>query len=674
MAKAKIQKSNFTAGELSDELFTRTDIAQYANGARELFNVLPVVEGGVKVRPGTVNLYTMSFEDYPLRIVPFDLGKSPRFIVIFCINRIKVLDTDTAEIVFDQLGTGYASGDMLSIAQQGLSMWVAYSSGSLPIRWLRASEDFTAWDFDDFPVDTPPFAELNPTPEVDIKPTGKDAGTNIFLDSYVETPAGYDPLVDPPLVYPDVWVAGDVGKYVSINGGLVKITSFVDSKRVQGRVLQALTATVAAIAGSWALKESVWTDAEGYPTCITHFKQRLVAAATPKRPNHIWFSRIGDERNFQLTTLDADAFEVVPSSSRPNKVVHLGALRDGVVALTTTNEFFVSGGGNPLTPTTVTAVEQTSYGADEYVSPIRISNELLFTQRGGMRLRAMSYRYEVDGLIAEDLSALAAHIPKQHGGIKSACYQQEPDQIVWCVLNDGSVASCTLNRDQQVIAWAQHDFGFNTSVYDMCVMSDDTAYMLVYRGNNVIGAQVMVERLDYNVLLDGALQLNVSDDAVSIPSPSLSYFAQDATVAGCTYGNRSVLVTESSPTAVALESGIVPDGQSVYVGMKYPCRVRPLPPELSGAPLTSLTSKVRLHSITLALKNTAGIKVGGELVPLKSIEPLAFANSPVQLFSGYTKVEQRGWGDLHELDVTIGRDDPYPMRILSLIYEMSAND
>lgn len=671
MAKAKIQKSNFTAGELSDELFTRTDIAQYANGARQLFNVLPVVEGGVKARPGTVNLYTMSFEDYPLRIVPFDLGKSPRFLVIFCINKLRVINASTGAMVFESLGTGYQASDLLSIAQQGLSMWIACSSGTLPIRWLRASDDFVTWDFDDFPVDTPPFAELGATPEVDIKPTGKEVGINVFLESYVEPPPGYDPGVDPPLTYPDVWVAGDVGKYVAINGGLVKITSFVDAKKVQGRVLYALTADVAAIAGSWVLKESVWTDDEGYPTCITHFKQRLVAAATPKRPNHIWFSRIGDERNFQLTTLDADAFEVVPSSSRPNRVVHLGALRDGVVALTTTNEFFISGSGNPLTPTTVTAVEQTSYGADEYVSPIRISNELLFTQRGGMRLRAMSYRYEVDGLIAEDLSALAAHIPQNNGGIKNICYQQEPDQIVWCVMNNGSLASCTLNRDQQVIAWARHDFEGSAQVYDMCVTSDDTAYLLIARGDVVIGAQVFVERLDYNVLLDGALLRTVNSNAVTIPS--LSYFKQ-ADKIGCTYGYRSIGVTASSEVAATLESGVVANAESVYIGMKYPCRVRPLPPELSGAPLTSLTSKVRLHNITLALKNTAGIKVGGEIVPLRGVEPFAFANSPVQLFSGYTKVEQRGWDDLHDLDVVVGRDDPHPMRILSLIYEMSAND
>lgn len=670
MAKAKIQKSNFTAGELSDELFTRTDIVQYANGARELLNVLPVVEGGVKVRPGTVNLHTMALDE-PLRIVPFDLGKSPYFLVIFLVDKLRVINASTGVTVFESLDTGYQADDLLSIAQQGLSMWVACSSGSIPIRWLRASDDFAAWSFEVFPVDTPPFAELNVTPEVDIKPTGKELGTNISLESYVEPPVGYDPEVDPPLVYADVWTSGDVGKYVSINGGLVKITDFVDTKKVQGRVLQALTAVVPAIAGSWILKESVWTSEQGYPTCITHFKQRLVAAATPLRPNHIWFSRIGDERNFQLTTLDADAFEVVPSSSRPNKVVHLASLRDGVVALTTTNEFFISGGGNPLTPTTVTAVEQTSYGADAQVSPIRISNELLFTQRGGMRLRAMSYRYEVDGLVAEDLSALAAHIPQLNGGIKSICYQQEPDQIVWCVMNNGSLASCTLNRDQQVIAWAKHSFEGSARAVDMCVTSDDTAYLLIVRGNPSIGVQVFVERLDYNVLLDGAVLLPVTSDAVTIPS--LSYFKQ-ADKVGCTYGNRSIGVTASSDLAATLEAGVVPDSQSVFIGMKYPCRVRPLPPELSGAPLTSLTSKVRLHSITLALKNTAGINVGGELVPLKKVDLFAFANSPVQLFSGYTKVEQRGWDDLHELDVTIGRDDPYPLRILSLVYEMSAND
>jgi hypothetical protein len=30
---------------------------------------------------------------------------------------------------------------------------------------------------------------------------------------------------------------------------------------------------------------------------------------------------------------------------------------------------------------------------------------------------------------------------------------------VWCVLGDGKVASITFNRDQEILAWAQHDFG-----------------------------------------------------------------------------------------------------------------------------------------------------------------------------------------------------------------------
>jgi hypothetical protein len=61
---------------------------------------------------------------------------------------------------------------------------------------------------------------------------------------------------------------------------------------------------------------------------------------------------------------------------------------------------------------------------------LSVGNELLFVQRGGERLRAMSYRYEVDGLVSPELSAIAPHIPENHGGIKELTYQQTPNSIV----------------------------------------------------------------------------------------------------------------------------------------------------------------------------------------------------------------------------------------------------
>ena len=45
--KQYIMKNNFSVGELAPTLYTRTDIQQYANGAKTLRNVIPLVEGGV---------------------------------------------------------------------------------------------------------------------------------------------------------------------------------------------------------------------------------------------------------------------------------------------------------------------------------------------------------------------------------------------------------------------------------------------------------------------------------------------------------------------------------------------------------------------------------------------------------------------------------------------------
>ena len=68
MGKFSVIKNNFSSGELSPILSTRTDVAQYSNGARTLFNVIPLVEGGVKKRPGT--LYRGLFAG-AIRLIPF---------------------------------------------------------------------------------------------------------------------------------------------------------------------------------------------------------------------------------------------------------------------------------------------------------------------------------------------------------------------------------------------------------------------------------------------------------------------------------------------------------------------------------------------------------------------------------------------------------------------------
>ena len=53
MARVSIINTNFTAGELSEDLFGRVDITKYQNGAATIENFIVQPHGGVKRRPGT---------------------------------------------------------------------------------------------------------------------------------------------------------------------------------------------------------------------------------------------------------------------------------------------------------------------------------------------------------------------------------------------------------------------------------------------------------------------------------------------------------------------------------------------------------------------------------------------------------------------------------------------
>jgi hypothetical protein len=62
------------------------------------------------------------------------------------------------------------------------------------------------------------------------------------------------------------------------------------------------------------------------------------------------------------------------------------------------------------------------------------------------------------------MTILAEHISES--GIKSMSYQQEPNQLIWCVREDGRLVCLTYQREQQVVAWHKHIFGgaFGTGI------------------------------------------------------------------------------------------------------------------------------------------------------------------------------------------------------------------
>ena len=246
--------------------------------------------------------------------------------------------------------------------------------------------------------------------------------------------------------------------------GLAKITSVASTLIVTADVIETLSTTSATT--DWAL--GAWSVTTGYPSCVSFYEQRLVFAGTTENPQTLYFSKSGDYENFDEnyhgTVADDDAITYTIASNQVNAIRFLSATRTLIVG-TVGGEFSVSGGGtdDPVTPTNILIKKQSNHGCAN-IDAIPVGNVTLFLQRAKRKIRELAYNFDVDGYVAPDMTILAEHITET--GINEMSYQQEPNQLIWCVRQDGRLVCLTYQREQQVVAWHKHVFGgaFGTGI------------------------------------------------------------------------------------------------------------------------------------------------------------------------------------------------------------------
>lgn len=689
--KTVVMKNNFSAGELAPTLYTRTDIQQYSNGAKRLRNVFPLVEGGVRKRPGT---FYRNLTAGAIRLIPFIVNSSSAYLLILKNTSIQVYNPRTKTVV-TTLASPYTAAQIPDIqyVQYRFEMFITHSA--VPVQRLRCSEAFDNWALDAFVFTHPPIDSDNARyPFRKGTPSGGDLGafvnftldavtawsnTQTYLLGDVVTYSGayYQAARDNTGVQPRTSVADwvvvpnadgagftvdDVGRYVDVNGGLIKITKFNNVNSISGEVVKKLDAVIKAIERSWVIQPLAFNSTDGYPRCCTYFKQRLVFANTKKAPNKIWFSAVGANGTFLETTEDGDAFSIVSASGLSNSILFLEAQR-GVICLTSGGEFMVDSDGG-LTPTTVNIAEHSAYGAYSVTRPERVGNELLFVQRGGERVRALTYRYEVDGLVSPEISTLASHIGEDHLGVNQISYQQEPESTVWCVLGDGKVASITFNRDQEVMAWAQHDFG--GSVKSICslptALGSDQAFMLIERKGNIY-----LEQISFDAYLDSQVDITLDGNMISKSQfdrlNGISVYCED----GETVTEIEYIVDGNF---LQVDAGL--SGKTVSFGQTFECVAELFPPELNQSPLSSMMHKAKVDRIAFFFNKTLGASINGEL-----IETFTFDDDilgPAKPYTGFHLEEGGTWEDLHKVPLVISHNKPLPFHLQAITMQLSINE
>tara|TARA_R100001460_G_scaffold27288_2_gene55029 strand:- start:1775 stop:4051 length:2277 start_codon:yes stop_codon:yes gene_type:complete len=422
----------------------------------------------------------------------------------------------------------------------------------------------------------------------------------------------------------------------------------------------------------WAL--GAFSAATGYPAAVAFYEQRLVFASTTTQPQTLFFSVGGSFEDFSGGVDADDALTYTLGSNQVNIIRYLQAGRVLLVG-TSGGEFVVTSSEDaPLSPTNAVVKRQATYGSAD-IQPVQVANVTLFVQRAKRKLRELVFDLNTDSYQAPDMTILAEHITE--GGIKEMSLQQEPDNVVWCVLENGKFAGMTYRREENVIAWHEHLIGgvFGSDAFGHVEtvatvpgdLNEDDTYVVVKRtiggatkryveyfssfefGDDVEDAFFVDSGLTYS----GSAATSISG-LNHLEGQSVSILAN-----GATHPNKTV-----SSGAISLDFSVT----KAHIGLGFDSTLQTMRIEAGGTEGTAQGKTKRIHEVVLRLFRTVGVKVGSSETELDRIPFRSSAQAmtkAIPLFTGDKEIEFRGGFDTDGF-VVIQQDQPLPLTVIGI--------
>jgi len=215
--------------------------------------------------------------------------------------------------------------------------------------------------------------------------------------------------------------------------------------------------------------------APNYPSCAGFHEDRLFFGGTPSNPQQFDASVSADYENFAPTERDDEtgsptigldivtdrcALSFSLNSNDVNKLEWFSSEEKGLIGGSVSAEWVIrpSSASEAMTPTNISAKKSTAWGSAD-IQDVQIGKATIHVQRGGKKVRELSYSWDIDGYRSTDLTELAMHITGT--GIVDIAAQLLPHPVIWMVRADGALIGLTYDRDmtQLRVGWHQHIIG-----------------------------------------------------------------------------------------------------------------------------------------------------------------------------------------------------------------------
>lgn len=477
-------------------------------------------------------------------------------------------------------------------------------------------------------------------------------------------------------------------QFVDTGFGYVKITGFTSATQVTA-VVQGVNPLPAGVVGAgnatfrWAL--GAFSGAEGYPSRVTFFRERLTLA----KGQQLYFSVTGDFENFAARNDSGEvvadrAIQATISSDQVNTVQWL-APSQALIIGTSGGEFacLENATSEPFAPGNVKIEQQTSDGS-RTVTPVRVGYSVLMVQRSGRKLREINYNFQQQGWVTNDLTVLAEHVTQ--GGLQQLTWHKEPYVAAWAVRGDGQLLGFTFNKEQDVVGWHRHKIGGAFSggqavVESVCTIpapdgTRDDLWVIVKRTINGTTRR-------YVEYLEREYQTGDTQASCFYVDSGLSYTgAATTTIGGLSHlegQTVQVLVNGATHPDRTVASGSITlqvAATTAHVGLACPATISPTRLEAGAGDGTAQGKTKRINKMVLRFLNTLGCKAGPSLSVLDEIsfrdgsDPM---DQPPPLFTGDKLME---WPGDYDFDgfIVVRQEQPLPMTLVAIMPQLHTFD
>lgn len=492
MARFNDIVNSFSSGEVSPRLYGRTDSDLYKKGAKEVLNMYPTQQGGLRRRAGTQLILDNVELDEAIfcnatRIESLVISSTEKYLIIFDsynatgTDGMTFYNADSKRAVGFILygGVGNLPGintdvfsteeevNKIKVSQVGDVLYCAHPN-SVPFYIARISENNLATAAFYIPAHSIDFL-LYPAPTIDRVRSFPMKDMNLTSITMQFAAATGDPIN----------LTSSVAFFTTTAKMSGTVMAFQDAGVVGYAIIKTITSTtvavteiVSTIPGAFVAANSstqwyigAWS-AGNYPRAVAGHKGALYFGGSSDENSKLWKSQDFDIYEFTndrvldpgATILDTDPIAHFLYSDSSNYIEWLLSHNTDLLVGSIKKRFAV----RSMTGTSTPDIRPQSGGGSSFISAVVLGDLPIFVDAGGKKVASMDFDFNINGYKSTELSILAEHLSRQSlisGGailtptIKQIAAQSYPTGTIWVVDSNGYLYASTIEAQGKLKAW-----------------------------------------------------------------------------------------------------------------------------------------------------------------------------------------------------------------------------